>query len=53
MLSIIWISALFIMNANSISIPISCWIIAWALFGIQMFSTAMETMEVMNKKGDD
>lgn len=42
MLSIIWIIALFIMSANAVTIPMACWIIAWALFGIQMFSTAME-----------
>lgn len=47
MLPIIWIIALFIMSANTITIPMACWVISWVVFGVQMLSI------VIKAEGDD
>lgn len=49
MLSIIWIIALFIMSANTITIPMDCWFISWIVFGYQVLSIVIKVAS----EGDD
>lgn len=49
MLSIIWIIALFIMSANVVTIPMTCWVISWIVFGSQMLSILIKAAS----EGDD